>query len=214
MSASYPPASYPYGATAEILFRRAFGRRIGLGWLVIVLGLVPAPVLRADEVEDDYTVAAVQYQRKQWKFAAEGFEAFLKRHPDHARAGQSRFFLAETLVQLGRMEEAAARFKEYLDRDSTGQYARPALFRSGESAYLLGKNDQAKPLLEQFLAKYPDDKLDAYVLPYLGNVALGAKDLAGAERYFRQGLKQYPQGHLQDDCRFGLAGAGEAGQAR
>jgi TolA-binding protein len=164
-------------------------------------------VLRADEVEDDYTVAAVQYQRKQWKFAAEGFEAFLKRYPDHARANQSRFFLAETLIQLGRIEEAAARFKEYLDRDSTGQYARPALFRWGESAYLLGKNDQAKPLLEQFLAKYPDDKLDAYVLPYLGNLSLGAKDLAGAERCFRQCLKQYPQGHLQDDCRLGLAQA-------
>jgi TolA-binding protein len=183
--------------------RRALGRLLCLGWLAIGL----APVLRADEAEDDYTVAAVQYQRKQWKFAAEGFEAFLKKYPAHARASQSRFFLAETLIQLGRLEEAAARFKEYLDRDANGQYARPALFRSGESVYLLGKNDQAKPLLEQFLAKYPDDKLDAYVLPYLGNVALGAKDLAGAERYFRQGLKQYPQGHLQDDCRFGLAQA-------
>ena len=181
------------------------GRLVLLCWLAIGLGPLVAPVVRADEAEDDYTVAAVQYQRKQWKFAAEGFEAFLKRYPAHARANQSRFFLAETLVQLGRVDEAAARFKEYLDRDGSGQYARPALFRSGESAYLLSKNEQAKPLLEQFLAKYPDDKLNAYVLPYLGNLAISAKDLAGAERYFRQGLKQYPQGHLQDDCRFGLA---------
>jgi TolA-binding protein len=207
LSASYPPAYYRHWATVGIPWRRACGRLIRLCWLAIGLGLALAPVVRADEAEDDYTVAAVQYQRKQWKFAAEGFEVFLKRHPDHARANQSRFFLAETLLQLGRIEEATARFKEYLDRDSTGQYARPALFRWGESAYLLGKNEQAKPLLEQFLAKYPDDKLDAYVLPYLGNLALGAKDVAGAERYFRQGLKQYPRGHLQDDCRFGLAEA-------
>jgi TolA-binding protein len=200
-------ASYLHCATGGILLRRAFGRLLWLCWPVIGLGFALAPVLRADEAQDDYTVAAVQYQRKQWKFAAEGFEAFLKRYPDHARANQSRFFLAETLIQLGRIEEAAARFQEYLNRDGTGQYARPALFRSAESAYLLGKNDQAKPLLEQYLAKYPDDKLGAYVLPYLGNLALGSKDLAGAEKYFRQGLKQYPQGHLQDDCRFGLAQA-------
>jgi TolA-binding protein len=187
------------------LRRRTFGRLLGLCWLAVGFGLAFTPALRADEAEDDYTVAAVQYQRKQWNFAAEGFQAFLKKYPDHARANQARFFLAETLTQLGRGDEAAARFKEYLDRDGNGQYARPALFRSGESAYLAGKNEQAKPLLEQFLAKYPDDKLNAYVLPYLGNLALGAKDVAGAEKYFRQGLKQYPQGHLQDDCRFGLA---------
>ena len=72
---------------------------------------------------------------------------------------------------------------------------------------MAGKFDVAKPELVRFLDKYPGDPMNAFALPYLGDIALTAGDAAAAVGYFRKGLKQFPEGGLQDDCRFGLARA-------
>ena len=53
----------------------------------------------------------------------------------------------------------------------------------------------------------PNDRLIAYVLPYLGDIALSNHDFAAAAGYFRDGLKRFPDGQMQDDCRFGLGRA-------
>ena len=54
---------------------------------------------------------------------------------------------------------------------------------------------------------YPNDRLNAFALPYLGEIALSNGDVAAAAGYFRKGLKLFPEGRLQDDCRLGLAQA-------
>jgi TolA-binding protein len=160
---------------------------------------------RADEADDQYAVAAGHYAQERWKFAAEEFQAFLAKYPNDNRARESLFFLGEALVQLGRHEEAQSQFQEYLRRDPNGPHAQSALYRAGETAYLAGKMPEAKSLLRQFLEKHAGDDLNAHVLPYLGEIALAERDIAGAESYFRQGLSRFPEGRLQDDCRFGLA---------
>ena len=112
---------------------------------------------------------------------------------------------------MGKFDEARRQFQSYTSREPKGKYARAAMFRSGEAAYLAGDFETAKPDLVRFLAKYPGDRLNAFVLPYLGDIALAGGDAAAAVGYFRDGLKQFPEGRLQDDCRIGLAtGVGEA----
>ena len=160
---------------------------------------------RADEADDQYAIAAGHYAQKRWKFAVEEFQTFLQKHPTHASATQGVFFLAEALVQLGRLDEAAIHFRDYLDRDPKGRFAAPALFRTGEAAHLAAKPDVAKKELERFLATFADHKLNAHVLPLLGEMALARREAGVAENYFRRGLSQFPRGETQDRCRFGLA---------
>ena len=175
--------------------------------LAAVMGVVlSSSLLRADEADDQYAVAAGHYKQERWELAAKEFQTFLSKYPTHPEVKQSVFFLAEAFLQMGgHSEEAAANFRKYLQQDPDGRFARQALFRAGETALLAGKSDQAKTELEQFLSKYPDDKLNAHVLPYLGDIALEEKDIATAGGYFRRALNRFPQGKLQDDCRFGLA---------
>jgi TolA-binding protein len=179
--------------------------------------LLAVSAARADEADDLFDVAAGNYDRGQWKFAVQEFQTYLERYPQHAKASRAVFFLAEALLQQGRIDEAAGRFREYLKRDPGGPLARQAMFRAGEAEYLAGRTDQAKPQLEQFLTKYPDDRLNAYTLAYLGEIALAAKDYRAAKDYFQRGLSGYPQGKTQDECRFGLARSldrlGEADEA-
>ncbi len=72
---------------------------------------------------------------------------------------------------------------------------------------MAGKAKTAEDKLLRFQAKYPDDKLNAYVLTYLGDIAMDNVDTAAAVKCFRECLERFPDGRLQDDCRFGLARA-------
>ena len=177
--------------------------------VALMVGMATAPEsgARASEADDQFAVAAGHYDRQQWKLAVTEFQTFLQKFPQDRRAGQSLFFLAEALLQVGKPGDARQQFHKYLDREPGGKFARAALFRAGESAYLAGDFAAARPDLESFAAKFPGDRLNAYVVPYLGDIALSAGDAAKAVAYFRDGLKRFPEGQLQDDCRFGLARA-------
>ncbi len=129
-------------------------------FLAIALALMFRPV-RAGEAEDQYAVAAGHYAAQRWQLAVDEFRALVKDHPDDANSVKEHFFLGEALVQLGKNDEAAAEFKQVLARDPNGQFARQALFRAGETAFLAGQRDAARRALENFCRKYPDDKLTA-----------------------------------------------------
>ena len=177
-----------------------------LACLTVVL-LAAVTRVAADDADDQFAVAAGHYDRQRWKLAAEEFQAFLKSHPNDPRAAEGVFFLGESLLQLGKYDDARQRFQDYATRAPAGKYARPALFRAGEAAYLAGKLDVAKTDLDRFAAKYPDDKLNAFAAPYLGEIAWSKGDATAAATLFRDALQRFPDGRLQDDCRVGLAKA-------
>jgi TolA-binding protein len=175
--------------------------------LTLAAALWTAGGARADDADDRYAVAAGHYDQARWRLAVEEFEGFLAAYPQHAKAVESHFFLAEALLQLKRHAEAAQQYQQYLDRQKQGRFAREALFRRGEAEYLAGQASAAKKTLTQFVREYPRDPLGAYSFPYLGDLALGEGNWAEAARCYRQGLEQFPDGKLQDDCRLGLARA-------
>jgi len=162
---------------------------------------------RASEADDQFAVAAGHYQHQEWKLAVEEFRTFLAKYPDERRANECVFFFGEALRQLGKFDEARRQFQTYPGREPKGKHAAAALFGSAEAAYLAGNFGAAKPDLAGFLEKHPDDPLNAFALPYLGDIALSGGDVAAAVGYFQKALKQFPEGRLQDDCRFGLARA-------
>lgn len=173
--------------------------------LLVVLSVPWAA--RADEADEQYAIAAGHYAQQRWKLAAEYFDSFLSKYPDHPKVNEGLFYLGESFLQLNKSQEALPRFQQCLKQAPTGPLARASLFRAGETAFLLGNLDQGRADLERFVKKYPEDKLLAAVLPHLGNIALAQQDPVRAERLFREGLERFPAGKRQDDCRFGLADA-------
>jgi len=173
----------------------------------LALAAIYAPHAWAGPAEDQYAVAAAHYQQARWKLAAAEFRTFLADYPDHAKTSRAIFYLAESLVQLREFDQAAVQFLEFRRKFPQDRLARKALFRAGEANYLSGRLDDAEGELTEFVGQAAEDPLCAFALPYLGDIAAQKHDPAKAQQRFAQGLERFPQGALQDDCRFGLAKA-------
>jgi len=186
------------------MYRKYQHLAFGLAAAAIALA-VSLPTARAGTADDQFAVAAAHYAKSRWQLAEEEFRTFVDQFPQDMRLDEARFFLAESLVQLGRHEEARKNLAELVERNAPGRYAAQASFRFGETAYLLADTPTAKDALERFVARYPEDKLGAYALYYLGNIALGERDWSGAQKTFSRALADFPDGPMADECRFGLA---------
>ncbi len=176
-------------------------------WALALAVLANASPARADTVDDQFAVAAAHYRQQHWQQACDELDQLLAAHPDHRRANQARFFYGEALSQLERWPQAQAQFAELIRRDPGHRYARQALFRSGETAYLGGELAVAERDLAAFRARYPQDELNGYALPYLASLALRAERAAAAETLFIAALEQFPDGPLLDDSHLGLGRA-------
>lgn len=179
--------------------------RLGAMTTFLLLGFAP-PTL-AGVAEGQYAVAAHHYANARWELAVEEFRQFLEDHPNHDRADAVFFYLGESLVQLARYQDARDRFTEYLARCPHGKHERQSRFRVGEVLYLDDQYEKASSHLKRFVEQHPDDALCEYALPYLGEIALSMEEPLEAQRFFEQGLSQFPAGSLAQQCRFGLARA-------
>lgn len=176
-------------------------------WLAGAVCWLAAGQVWAAEAEEQYTVAFEHYAAQRWELAAEQFASLLAEHENHERAVEAMYCLGESLVQLGRLDEARTRFGELLEREPSGRFARQALFRRGEAAYLSGKLGDAKTDLALFHTKYASDTIGAFALPYLGEIALREEDFPAAQKHFSAALQQFPAGPMKHDCRLGLGRA-------
>ena len=83
------------------------------------------------------------------------------------------------------------------------------LFQQTDALYNQQKFDEAKPLLEDFVAKYPHVDNLQFVLYYLGAIAMRNDNAEEAEFYFEQAIRMFPEGKKSDECKLGLAWAKE-----
>jgi len=176
---------------------------------VLVSAVASVRLARADAGDDQYASAASEYAAQHWQAACDQFAELLTAHPDHARAGATRFYYGEALAQLGQHAEARTQFSELLKREPQHRFARQALFRSGETAYFCGDDVAARRDLEAFLVQHPKDELLAYALPYLAQIELSQGQPGSARAQFAKALEQFEDGPLAEECRLGLARCAE-----
>lgn len=183
-----------------------------LYWIALVAMVLP--VCAADPAEDQFIVAARQYSQGRWQLAADEFREFLRRYPQHERAADAKFFLAESLSQDGQLDEAQKILASFLNHHASHVYAARAHYRLGELAHFSRRDDVAIPHLEAFLKVAPRDPLAARAWLYLAEAeALRGRAQAAEERYQRV-LREFPQAAEATYARLGLADiAAERGQA-
>lgn len=175
--------------------------------IALIAVLLSASRLHAASAGDQYTVAASHYSHGQWQSAADEFKSFLDQFPNDARRSAVQFFLGETLVQLQRYDDATKQFSDFLTSAPQDANASQASFRIAEIAFFQGKYKEARQRLNELKFASADDPRNAYILAYLGEIALAQSDGAAAEGYYRKAIDKFGHGPLENECRFGMARA-------
>ena len=145
------------------------------------------------------------FRERQYELAAKEYERFLAEgKPGPADAAEARFGLANARLFQGEYAKARVQFEEFLRQAPENPGAGTALYRVGETAYMLGDLTAARQAFEAFTSKYPHHKHLDTAWPYLGDVCLRSGDLARARQAYEQALGAQPEGRLADRARFGL----------
>ncbi len=103
-----------------------------------------------------WEAATQQLSRGSLTTAQRAFSQFLDDHPNHERAPDAYFFLADILVQQGENEEALEAFGEVQQRFPSSTRVPDALYRMALLHIEAGDVDEARALLQRIVNTYPE----------------------------------------------------------
>lgn len=137
-----------------------------------------AGVHRAEAASPRSDGAVAVYQRAldaltagQHADAAAGFRAFLRQYPQHDRADNAQYWLAECYYDLHDFEAASREFGRVVELYPQGNKAPDALLKLGFSYAALGRGAEARSALERLVAAYPTHPAAARASARLGELA-------------------------------------------
>ena len=179
---------------------------------VVLLGTNTPPLWAADQAGETLKIARSFYDSQQYDRAISEYKRFLTTYPNHQERFEANYFLAESLIQKGRPDEAFTYLDNILGnqlsaikvvpRDSFFDinyyrasiqpnmsvahdlaYGRLALFRAGEIAYQSDDLENGRRFLYAFLVEFSNDPFNASTLPYLGDIAMQNYQIAIADGF-------------------------------
>jgi tol-pal system protein YbgF len=145
--ASVPPSQQqPYGAT---LLPPPPSRNLSATGAAL-------PTAPPSNVPKDYYDLAYGYVlRKDYAFAEDAFQTFLKKYPNDKLVPDAQFWLGESLFQRQRYDAAAEQFLAISTKHSSHGKAPDALLRLGQSLAALNQKEMACATLAEVGRKYP-----------------------------------------------------------
>lgn len=102
-----------------------------------------------------YQSAYLDYTKGNYELAMMGFKDYLSSFPDGEFAGNSQYWIGESLYSLGHYSEALIEFERVLEKYPQSPKAPGALLKEGLSFEALGKGDAAKAAYAELVKKYP-----------------------------------------------------------
>ncbi len=142
---STPPATTP-PTTAPAIVKPADSAAASSG---------TPPVSSAPGPNQLYTMALDQLRRGSTSAARAGFTDFLVQYPQHERAGDAQYYVAETLERDNKAIDAEAAYLSVYTRFPRSEKAPTAMFKRAALLGTQGKPDKVKEVLELLVRTYP-----------------------------------------------------------
>ncbi len=125
----------------------------------------PAPAAPIREISPPPTVPKTSgdpwqeglnlYKQKSYAPAREKFQQYLKDHPRGDKAVEARYYLADSLLQDKKYDEAIVEFNKVVEGSPKSSFTPPALLKQAQAFKAQGKTKVANLVLEKLIADYP-----------------------------------------------------------
>lgn len=114
------------------------------------------PSKSAASSSEIYLQAFGDYAAGRFQQSVQGFESFLRLHPNSDYAGNAQYWLGECYYSLHRYDRAVEALQKVVDRYPRGSKAPDALLRMADALRKMNQSDRAGQVLEQLRNQYPD----------------------------------------------------------
>lgn len=119
-----------------------------------------------------YQKAYDDYLKGDYAAASAGFRAYLRAWSAGAKVEDARYFLAESLYNLGEYEEAVTEYDALIVRHPRSPYVISATYKKGLSFLDSNQTAQGVILLQQLISRYPDSNEARLAREKLRNLGL------------------------------------------
>jgi tol-pal system protein YbgF len=103
---------------------------------------------------DPFQEGTTLYKQKSYGSAKDKFQQFLKEHPRGDKAIEARYYLADSLLQEKKYDEAIVEFSKVVDGSPKSSFAPPSLLKQAQAFKTQGKSKVANLVLEKLIADY------------------------------------------------------------
>ncbi|MCC7053541.1 MAG: tol-pal system protein YbgF [Gemmatimonadaceae bacterium] len=131
------------------------GASTGAGATLPASAPATAPATAAPGPNQLYTMALDQLRRGSTGAARAGFSDFLVQYPQHERAGDAQYYIAETLERDTKPIDAEAAYLSVYTRFPRSEKAPTAMFKRAALLRTQNKPDKAREVLDLLVRTYP-----------------------------------------------------------
>jgi len=152
-----------------------------------------------------YALAMAYFQQADYARSSEFFAKFQNEFKNAPLRGEAQYMLGNSLISLGKVNEALSVFKDTLKLDSLDMELRQKLEYEIADCYdKLGQESEAMSRFKLLRSKYPNSKLTADILWWLGQYYYRSNDLDLARRYFGSLAKDFPDSRLAAEAFYAI----------
>jgi TolA-binding protein len=146
-----------------------------------------------------------QFEKKQYKPAAEGFGRIVKDFPQDKLAPEAAFKLGESLQLDNQLEPAAKAFGEAFETYSPGRYGFLAGLETARTLRRLNKVEEADAGYAKLFVKFPKPENLDKLLEEWALLNYEAERYPRADEIFKRLIAEAPDSDVADNARFNLA---------
>ncbi|HLO27370.1 MAG TPA: tol-pal system protein YbgF [Geobacteraceae bacterium] len=122
---------------------------------IVVVDKSGAPGEGDSAEQDAYMKAFGLFGSNNYAAAIEGFEAFIKAHPDSEYAGNAQYWIGECYYTQRDYHRALEAFNKVIEKYQKGNKVPDALLKVGFTLISLNESEKARATLETLVEKYP-----------------------------------------------------------
>jgi TolA-binding protein len=161
----------------------------------------------ASKLLDDasYALGLAYFQREDYAASKDVFERFKEEFKDSSLRSQAVYLLGTSLYNLGKFAEAIEVFKDIVRTYSQEtELVQKAEYEIADCFYQMGNEKEAMIRFKLLRSKYPDSKLTAEVIWWLGEYYYRRNELDLARRYFSSLIQDFPKTNLIASAYYAL----------
>jgi len=145
-----------------------------------------------------FLMAEVEYWTGNYDQALERYRELLKEFPHGEFSRQAHFGLANTYLNLNKLNEAKQEFRLVTDRNDS--LAQVALYQIGVIALLLDNTSEAVTAFEELTERFPYDAYTDNAYFQMGMMRYRTRQFAEGRRQFQLAARLFPESEIRPDA--------------